>query len=91
MKVNEIFYTLQGEGARAGTPSIFIRLSDCNLTCNFCDTEFESYTEISLEDIDKEISKYNCDWIVWTGGEPALQLTKEHVHYFKKYKHPIGI
>ena len=50
MKVNEIFYSLQGEGARAGEPSIFIRLAECNLTCNFCDTEFNSYKEMSLEE-----------------------------------------
>ena len=42
LRVNDIFYTIQGEGYHAGTPSIFVRLEGCNLTCNFCDTEFNS-------------------------------------------------
>ena len=80
--VNEIFYSLQGEGARAGRPSIFIRLSKCNLLCSFCDTEFELGKEMSLEDIQNEIEKFGCKWIVWTGGEPTLQLTDEMVAFF---------
>jgi len=91
MKVNEIFYSLQGEGARIGEPSIFIRLANCNLTCNFCDTEFESFRELSIEEIYKEISAFKTKWIIWTGGEPSLQLTKEVVEYFRKlgYKQAI--
>jgi 7-carboxy-7-deazaguanine synthase len=91
MKVNEIFYSLQGEGNRVGDPSIFIRLSNCNLTCSFCDTEFESYIEMSIDEILNECKKYNCKWIVWTGGEPTLQLNKDIVDIFKNngYKQAI--
>ncbi len=81
--VNEIFYSLQGEGARAGRPSIFIRLSKCNLRCSFCDTEFDSGEEMTLQEMLNEIKKYGCKWIVWTGGEPTLQLTDEMVAFFK--------
>ena len=81
--VNEIFYSLQGEGARAGRPSIFIRLSKCNLRCSFCDTEFDSGEEMTLEEILKVIKEFGCKWIVWTGGEPTLQLTDEMVVFFK--------
>lgn len=81
--INEIFYSLQGEGARAGRPSIFIRLSKCNLRCSFCDTEYDSGEEMSLEEIHKDIEKFGCKWIVWTGGEPTLQLTDEIVAFFK--------
>ena len=81
--VNEIFYSLQGEGGRVGKPSIFIRLSKCNLRCTFCDTEFDSGNEMSLEEILNEINQFGCKWIVWTGGEPALQLTDEIVAFFK--------
>lgn len=89
MKVNEIFYSLQGEGARTGEPSIFIRLAECNLTCNFCDTEFNSFKEMSLEEIKEECLKYNSKWIVWTGGEPSMQLTESIVDYFKEWKQAI--
>lgn len=81
--VNEIFYSLQGEGARVGQPSIFIRLSKCNLRCSFCDTEFEWGEEKTMEEIEHEIDQFGCKWIVWTGGEPTLQLTEEVVAFFK--------
>lgn len=83
MKVNEIFYSIQGEGYRAGEASIFIRLSDCDMTCGFCDTEFESGEELSNDELLVRIQKYPCGWIVWTGGEPTLQLKESHVEYFK--------
>tara|TARA_R110002167_G_scaffold143936_16_gene333571 strand:- start:8533 stop:9108 length:576 start_codon:yes stop_codon:yes gene_type:complete len=83
MKVNEIFYSIQGEGYRAGEASIFIRLSDCDMTCGFCDTEFESGEELSNDELLVKIQKYPCGWIVWTGGEPTLQLQESHVEYFK--------
>ena len=83
LTVNEIFYSLQGEGGRVGRPSIFIRLSKCNLRCSFCDTEFESGEDMTLEEILTEIEKFGCKWIIWTGGEPTLQLTDEMVVFFK--------
>ncbi|MDD4192757.1 MAG: 7-carboxy-7-deazaguanine synthase QueE, partial [Mangrovibacterium sp.] len=83
--MNEIFYSLQGEGSRAGTPNVFIRLSKCNLNCWFCDTEFESGAVYSLEQLAGEISQFPCKNIIWTGGEPALQLTEEIVGFFKDH------
>jgi 7-carboxy-7-deazaguanine synthase len=76
LKIAEIFYSLQGEGARAGEPSIFIRLSGCDLACGFCDTEFESGKEFTFAELATYIVKLapNCRWIIWTGGEPMLQL-----------------
>lgn len=98
MKVTEIFYSVQGEGARAGEPSIFVRLAGCNLTCGFCDTEFESGVEWSPSKIAEGIEKILPDdarrqhhnhavelWIVWTGGEPSLQLTAEIVAAFRMW------
>lgn len=91
LTVNEIFYSLQGEGARVGQPSIFIRLSKCNLACSFCDTDFEFGRDMTIEEILDEIGLFGCDWIVWTGGEPTLQLTDEIVAAFKQngYKQAI--
>lgn len=76
MRVNEIFYSLQGEGTFTGTPSVFVRLSGCNLACPFCDTDFKDYKEYSEEELLYEICKVaRARHIVITGGEPTLQLT----------------
>lgn len=89
--VNEIFYSLQGEGGRAGEASIFIRLTKCNLKCDFCDTEFDSGEDMSVKEILDTISVYPCKWIIWTGGEPTIQLRDEHLYEFVKlgYKNAI--
>ena len=84
LNVNEIFYSLQGEGARQGEASIFIRLSGCNLKCDYCDTGYTDGTEMSLDQILTAIQAYPCKWIVWTGGEPTLQLTDEILLFFKQ-------
>lgn len=88
--VNEIFYTLQGEGGRAGQASVFVRFAGCNLSCNEeehgfdCDTEFSSGIRMTLDGLVQAI----CDevgewgptnvgydkWVVFTGGEPTLQI-----------------
>lgn len=83
MLVNEIFYSLQGEGINTGRAAIFIRLSRCNLRCSFCDTEFDTGEDMSIDDIEEAISAYPGRFIVWTGGEPTLQLTQEVVAHFK--------
>ena len=90
MRVTEIFRTLQGEGARAGEPSVFVRFSGCSAkhACAasgvVCDTEFESgqeYTAGELLDAVRRIAGA-IRWIVWTGGEPADQLTDNLVTLF---------
>ena len=50
-KINEIFYSLQGEGYHTGTPAIFVRFSGCNLKCDFCDTQHEEGTMMTDEDL----------------------------------------
>lgn len=80
--VNEIFYSLQGEGVRAGTPNVFVRLARCNQECRVethgfdCDTEFESGRWLVAPEIAAEarVLSERCGWLVLTGGEPALQL-----------------
>lgn len=74
MRVNEIFYSLQGEGLHTGTPAVFLRMSGCNLKCPFCDTKHESFTEMTEEEIVEKVSAYPSRTIVITGGEPMLQL-----------------
>ena len=79
MIVNETFLSLQGEGYFTGTAAFFLRLSGCNLRCPFCDTQHQSYTEMSEDDIVAEASRHKPRHIVITGGEPALQLTESLV------------
>lgn len=74
-RVNEIFYTLQGEGRFTGTPAVFLRFSGCNLACGFCDTEFTEYSLLSLDRIVEQVCIFPSRHIVITGGEPLLQLT----------------
>lgn len=75
MKVNEIFYSLQGEGHFTGTPAVFVRFSGCNLSCGFCDTSHEAYTEMSEDEILDVVNSFPSRHVVLTGGEPTLQLT----------------
>lgn len=79
MRVNETFLSLQGEGHFTGTPAFFLRLSGCNLQCPFCDTQHQSFTEMSEEEIVREARRHEVRHIVITGGEPALQLTQSLV------------
>lgn len=76
LEVQAIFATLQGEGPNAGTPAVFIRLGGCNLSCDFCDTEFESFFAQSVEAITETAMKTAGDianLVVITGGEPLRQ------------------
>ena len=70
--VNEIFYSLQGEGFHTGTPAIFIRLSGCNLRCQFCDTDFSSFRTLSVSEIIAEAESFPAPTVIITGGEPSL-------------------
>ncbi len=75
IKINEIFYSIQGESTLTGLPTIFIRSSGCHLRCNYCDTKY-AYNEgerLNCEEILKKISIYPCKRICITGGEPLLQ------------------
>ena len=77
MRIKEVFYSIQGEGHWTGRPAIFVRFSGCNLRCPFCDTDFdggEFYTEEDLVDTITSLPR-DCSFVVFTGGEPTLQLT----------------
>lgn len=76
MVINEIFYSLQGEGFLAGNPSIFIRLAGCPLRCKWCDTKYawdsEAGNDYSIEEIIQTIQQWFCEFVVITGGEPMI-------------------
>ena len=75
MNVTEIYYSLQGESAYSGYPCIFIRLSECNLRCVYCDTQyaFGKGKSMAISSIMEEVKKYPCSLTEITGGEPLLQ------------------
>lgn len=76
LKIVEIFPTLQGEGPFAGHPSVFVRLGGCNLACSFCDTEFESFQDMALDNLLARIAELAGavrTLVVITGGEPLRQ------------------
>ncbi|MFT3783471.1 MAG: 7-carboxy-7-deazaguanine synthase QueE [Nibricoccus sp.] len=76
MLVSEIFHSLQGEGELIGVPSVFVRLSGCNLRCNWCDTPFASWNpegeQLSLNEILAKVAAYPSKHVVLTGGEPMI-------------------
>lgn len=79
LRINEIFFSIQGEGTKAGLPCVFIRLTYCNLRCVYCDTEYAFYEgkDMSVDEIIGQTAKYNCKLVEVTGGEPLMQ---EGVH-----------
>ncbi len=75
MRVSEIFFSLQGEGTRAGRPCVFVRFTGCDLRCVYCDTAyaFHGGTDMSQEEILAEVARHPCKLVLLTGGEPMLQ------------------
>ena len=88
-KVNEIFYSIQGEGFNTGRSAVFVRLSGCNLACPWCDTKDHNQGKwYSKEELEKEVRELadSRSIVVFTGGEPTLQLKEEEPlleEYFK--------
>lgn len=82
-RVNEIFYSIQGEGFYTGSPAVFVRFSGCNRKCSFCDTKHESFTEMTAAEIADAVQregKSSENLIVLTGGEPLLQIDEDLLH-----------
>ena len=84
MRINEIFYSLQGEGVHTGRAAVFVRFAGCNLSCSFCDTDFASFTEMTEEQIVAEVLRYPASLVILTGGEPTLQLTSHLLRLLKE-------
>ena len=75
IKINEIYYSVQGESSKAGLPTVFVRLTYCNLRCSYCDTEyaFHEGKDMTIDAILDEVKRYNCNLVEITGGEPLFQ------------------
>lgn len=87
-KINEIFYSLQGEGFHTGVPAVFVRFSGCNLTCGFCDTHHDEGVMMSDEEIIERVNAFPACTVILTGGEPSLWIDDaliEGLHQAGKY------
>lgn len=75
LTINEIYRSIQGESTFAGRPCVFVRLTFCDLRCNYCDTEYAFYEgkKRTLDEIVDLVSKFDCSLVEITGGEPLLQ------------------
>jgi 7-carboxy-7-deazaguanine synthase len=99
LKINEIFWSFQGEGLRVGVPSIFLRFAGCSAQCPYCDTKdswkIDADASLSLEEILSEIEKYKTKYplsqVVITGGEPLEQDLSEITAALKKKNHFLSI
>ncbi len=80
LQINEIFYSIEGEGLRVGQPTTFVRLARCNLRCFFCDTEFDTYSEMAVSEIVEEVRRHSAYWVSLTGGEPLGQQIRPLCH-----------
>ncbi len=88
LNISEIFYSIQGEGTRAGLPCVFIRLQGCNLRCSWCDTPYaleinQEEKPMTFAEIISAVEQYNCNFIEFTGGEPLQQTAVvDLINYF---------
>ena len=75
LKVNEIFYSIQGESSYAGMPCVFVRLTGCNLRCSYCDTQYayDEGDQLEVREIIEKVASYRCPLVEVTGGEPLIQ------------------
>lgn len=96
MRVNEIFYSIDGEGIRTGELAVFIRLAGCNLRCSYCDTEYalskKDGTEMCVVEILNEVNQYGCKNVTITGGEPLIHKgIEELVDLLTEYGYEVNI
>ncbi len=75
IKINEVFYSIQGETTYTGFPTVFVRTTGCNLRCTYCDTQYSYYEGhfLSIDQIINQIKSYDTQYVCITGGEPLLQ------------------
>lgn len=75
LQLAEIFYSIQGEGAFTGTPAVFVRLAGCNLSCDFCDTDYSLKFFATVDDVVARVREIggDCPMVILTGGEPLAQ------------------
>lgn len=92
LNINDVFWTIQGEGFNAGRAALFIRMPFCNLKCSWCDTEFNSFKAWHEDDLVEQFKKYPARFAVVTGGEPSLNKQVHRViELLKSYNFEIAM
>lgn len=93
LKISNIFYSIQGEGKFIGTPSIFVRFFDCNLSCNFCDDldHKKGYSEYSFDELLKTIANYPSKHLIITGGEPTIYELNSFIEFLQSKGYFVAI
>ena len=86
MRVTEIFFSIQGEGTRAGRPCVFVRFTGCDLRCGYCDTAyaFHGGREMTRAEIVAAVERHPCRFVLLTGGEPLLQRELPDLAYLDR-------
>lgn len=81
LKLNEIFFSIQGESSQAGRPCIFVRLTGCKLRCTYCDTKYAYFegTDVTEDEIIRRVKEFPCRLVEVTGGEPLEQKETPHL------------
>ncbi|MBQ7471989.1 MAG: radical SAM protein [Prevotella sp.] len=95
-RINEIFYSLQGEGFNTGRAAVFVRFSGCNLRCPFCDTDFSAYQELTADEIvetvrTSHLASRPSPLVVLTGGEPTLQVDEALIDSFHQQGYKVAM
>ncbi len=90
-RINDIFYSLQGEGYHTGRAAVFIRFAGCNLRCPFCDTDFDDYREMTDAAILEAIQLYPARFVVLTGGEPTLQADEPFIDLLHRHGYYVAM
>ncbi|HPD32970.1 MAG TPA: radical SAM protein [Candidatus Kapabacteria bacterium] len=97
LNISEIFYSIQGEGTRAGLPCVFIRLQGCDLRCTWCDTPYALDIKqieqiMTYQEILDQIKSFNCNFIEFTGGEPLVQPNSiDLMNYLSENNYTVAI
>lgn len=80
LNLNDVFWTIQGEGANSGRRALFLRLPFCNLSCSWCDTEFNSFKKWSIDELESVMDSEKARFAVITGGEPTMNKDFQSLH-----------
>ena len=90
-RVNDIFYSLQGEGHNTGRAAVFVRFAGCNLRCAFCDTQFDAFRLLTDQQIVDAIAPYPTRLVVLTGGEPTLQADAAFIQLLHSHGYEVAM
>ena len=90
-RINDIFYSLQGEGRNTGRAAVFVRFAGCNLRCPFCDTQFGTFRTLTDRQILDEMDAFPARFVILTGGEPTLQADDDFIRLLHRNGYEVAM